>query len=124
MILNTQGYLARAINETVAVRGGGISAMPSMHLGACSIYVLASRGTRWLFPSVIFWGVIFFGSVHFGYHYAVDGLVAALVALLCWHSVNRLFTRSAERTGAALDPCSQLSPTSFNHGLGKPAGTI
>jgi hypothetical protein len=89
----TQAYLANAIDAKIAVRGGGISAMPSMHLGAASIYVVAAIRTRWLWPAFIFWFLTFFGSVHFGYHYAVDGLAAAAIAVLCWKASAAYFAR-------------------------------
>lgn len=104
MILGTQNYLASAVQQTVAVKGGGISAMPSMHLGVCSVYVFASRGTRWFHPALILWAVIFIGSIHFGYHYAVDGIVAALIAALCWFAVNRLTVRSTKRAWTTSNP--------------------
>lgn len=87
----TQHYLANAVNDRVAVKGGGISAMPSMHLGSASVYVLAARGTRWLLPAILFWIVIFIGSGYFGYHYWVDGIVAAFVAAACWFGAERYY---------------------------------
>ena len=42
----TQQYLAKLVNVHVAVKGGGISAMPSMHLASTSIYVLAAAGNK------------------------------------------------------------------------------
>jgi membrane-associated phospholipid phosphatase len=80
----TQHYLASAVQSHVAVKGSGISAMPSMHIGATSIYVLAARRTPWLAPAVLFWLIIFVASGYFGYHYWVDGIVAAGVAWACW----------------------------------------
>jgi hypothetical protein len=90
----TQDYLASVVKVHVAVKGGGISAMPSMHLGAASIYALAARRTRWLVPALLFWVVIFVGSGYFGYHYWVDGIVAALVAAGCWTAAERYYGRS------------------------------
>lgn len=83
-IRKTQHYLASAVHQHVAVFGGGISAMPSMHLGAASIYCLAARGTKWIGPACLFWLLIFIGSGHFGYHYWTDGIVALAVAYCCW----------------------------------------
>ena len=80
----TQRYLALSINSHVAMKGGGISAMPSMHLGAASIYIFAARKTKWLIPAVLFWLTIFVLSGYFGYHYWVDGLAAAVIAWVCW----------------------------------------
>lgn len=84
----TQQYLASALHSHVAVKGGGISAMPSMHLGAVSIYVLGARRTRWFIPAILFWLIIFVCSGYFGYHYWVDGIVAAVVAGACWAAVE------------------------------------
>jgi membrane-associated phospholipid phosphatase len=89
----TQHYLLSAIRSHVAVKGGGISAMPSMHLAAASIYVLAARGTRWLSPAVLFWLIIFVASGYFGYHYWVDGIVAAIVAAACWYGADAAYSR-------------------------------
>lgn len=92
-IRKTQSYLAAAVDEHIAVKGGGISAMPSMHLGAASIYVLAAWRTHWIVPAILFWFVIFVGSGYFGYHYWVDGLVAAVVAYACWQASKSFYGR-------------------------------
>ena len=87
----TQEYLSVAMYSSVAVKGGGISAMPSMHIGASTIYVLAARGSRWLGPAVAYWVVIFFFSAYFGWHYWVDGILAVVIAWLCWVTAEALF---------------------------------
>ena len=97
----TQEYLTVAMYSSVAVEGGGISAMPSMHLGAASIYVLAARGTRWLAPALAFWMIIFVGSAYFGWHYWVDGIVAAGIARGCWALAEAIFSESHPMTSAA-----------------------
>jgi hypothetical protein len=86
----TQQYLASALHSHIAVKGGGISAMPSMHLGAVSIYVLGAKRTRWFVPAVLFWLIIFVASAYFGYHYWVDGIAAAAIAAACWSVAGRL----------------------------------
>lgn len=91
-VRTTQDYLAAALHSTTAVKGGGISAMPSMHLGACAIYVTAARGTKWLIPAIALWLLVFIASAHLGYHYWVDGLVAAAVAWLCWRAAKYLYS--------------------------------
>jgi hypothetical protein len=97
----TQSYLEDSVRNTLAVKGGGISAMPSMHLAACTIYVLAAMGTRWFVPAALFWIVIFVGSVHFGYHYAVDGLIAAAIAIPCWLMAEAFHRRPVTTTLAS-----------------------
>lgn len=95
----TQAYLAGAIHSHRAVNGGGISAMPSMHLGAASIYVLLARGTRWMIPALLFWLIIFIGSAYFGYHYWIDGIVAAGVAWTCWSVAESHYEEKAFQRG-------------------------
>ena len=92
----TQIYLAEAIDSTIAVKGGGISAMPSMHIAAVSIYVLSARGTKWMWPAIAYWLIIFIGSAHLGYHYWVDGLAAAAIAWVCWKLAERCFRQKAD----------------------------
>jgi hypothetical protein len=87
----TQHYLAAVVNIHIATKGSGISAMPSMHLGAASVYVLAARRTRWFAPTIAFWLIIFLASGYFGYHYWVDGVVAAGIATFCWMMADRLY---------------------------------
>ena len=76
--------------------------MPSMHLGAASVYVLAAWKTRWLIPAVAFWLIIFVASAYFGYHYWVDGLAAFVVAWACWR-VTVLFFSSRQAGFATPD---------------------
>jgi hypothetical protein len=96
----TQTYLAASVDARVALKGGGISAMPSMHLAAASIFVLAARKTKWLIPALLFWLTIFLLSGYFGYHYWVDGLVAVPVAWLCWLGTERLFASMCDAEAA------------------------
>ena len=87
----TQTYLATAVDSSVAVKGGGISAMPSMHVAAGMIYVMAARRTRWQWLAVPFLALTWIGSIHFGYHYAVDGLLALPIAIVCWRFAESVY---------------------------------
>lgn len=64
----------------------GISAMPSMHVGSSVVIMLAAYRMNRLFGHVMaaFVAVIFVGSVHLGWHYAVDGIFAAILAVALW----------------------------------------
>ena len=85
MVAPTQHYLAVTADGPTAIKGGGISAMPSMHIASAMLYVMLARGTKWQWLAVPFLALTWLGSVHFGYHYAIDGLVAIPIAVLCWY---------------------------------------
>ena len=87
----TQHYLAKTLVLHVSLKGGGISAMPSMHLAAASTCVLAARRTSWLPSAVLFWLIIFVASGYFGYHYWVDGIAAAVLAAAMWNLSEAAF---------------------------------
>lgn len=97
-ILRTQAYLVSALGTADVEAGGGISAMPSIHVAVAMLYVMAARRTRWAAAAAVFALLTFLGSIHFGYHYAIDGLVAAGVAIVCWKAATLYFQ---ERLDAA-----------------------
>ena len=105
----TQQYLASALHSRVAAKGGGISAMPSMHLGVASIYVLGARNTRWFIPAIAFWLIIFISSAYFGYHYWIDGLVAAAVAWASWRA-SEFYLESGLFCFASEERCRRVVP--------------
>lgn len=98
-------------NSYVAKReflGGGISAMPSMHV---SMAVLMACGGRqlgrkpgWLLA--IFAALVWIGSVHLGWHYALDGAVALGLTLAIWRLSGWLVDRFVlrETPAAAWQP--------------------
>jgi membrane-associated phospholipid phosphatase len=90
-IAMTQHYLAGAVHGHVAIEGGGVSAMPSIHVAGVAIYVFASRRTIWFYPCILFWLIIFIASAYFGYHYWVDGIVGTIIAWLCWAASSKLY---------------------------------
>jgi hypothetical protein len=92
-VRRTQAYLLRELSLSFVAKGGGISAMPSMHLATATLYILAARGTRWLIPAWLFFALTFLGSVHFGYHYAVDMPLAVLVTVICWQLAGKVYAR-------------------------------
>ena len=72
----------------------GISAMPSMHVGSTTLFACYAftwrRWAGWLM--VGFWGLILLGSVALGWHYAIDGYIGAVIALLFWYGAGRAVT--------------------------------
>lgn len=79
----------------------GISAFPSMHVATATLFVLVARHLNpTLFAaSLVFWMATMVGSVVLGWHYAVDGYAAALLALAAWRLAGA-YGRRMERTEA------------------------
>jgi hypothetical protein len=103
----TQAYLVSNFHSDLVVHGGGISAMPSMHVATTAVFVMAARRTAWFWPAVVFAVIIWVGSIHLGYHYSTGGIVGAALAYGCWRAVEILQARGAamfQWTGARPSP--------------------
>lgn len=70
----------------------GITAMPSMHVASSVLMAMLAFRVHRLFGYVMtaFAAVIMIGSVHLAWHYAVDGLLGAVVALASWYAAERV----------------------------------
>lgn len=79
-------YLWNAYSEDHMVFGGGISAMPSMHVATTTwvALVISSAFPRLKIPAWCFWFVILSGSVATGWHYLLDGVVGTAGAVMFW----------------------------------------
>jgi hypothetical protein len=86
------GYVNKTFNPA-----GGISAMPSLHLATMFWTLIAIRKTRWVVAGWAFTIYIFLGSVAIGWHYAVDGIVGGVGAILCYWLAGFRFGAIAER---------------------------
>jgi hypothetical protein len=87
------------------VLGGGISAMPSLHVAVAAFAVLvAFRQTRrvWLRGAALLYGfVIYVGSIHLGWHYASDGIVGAVSVAVLWLAAGKFADRMMGTSGDA-----------------------
>lgn len=101
--LSTQDMLWQAYQSRATTVGGGISAMPSMHVAIAVLIALFGwkLGRRAGILFTAFAVLTMLGSVHLGWHYAIDGYVSAAAAAAIWWSVGWALQRAEERRGRA-----------------------
>jgi len=103
-------HSATAMNYLLATRGqdaigGGISAMPSMHVAIAVLVALCirQRFRKWQWLAWTYTAIIYIGSIHLGWHYASDGIVAAIGMVAIWIASGRFvdwLSRPAAAAGA------------------------
>jgi PAP2 superfamily protein len=112
--LMAYNHLWTAYANRFETLGGGISAMPSMHVAMAFWLAMTVRTffPKFQWAGWIYWALIWVSSIHLGWHYASDGLVGSLSAALVWRvggAVARLktpwFPRRAEAHAPAADSC-------------------
>ncbi|WP_169292994.1 phosphatase PAP2 family protein [Advenella sp. EE-W14] len=81
-----QQYLAESFGKEKLTIGGGISAMPSVHVALATLFALGSFSiNKWLGYVMSFYALfIWLGSVYLGWHYFVDGFVSVILIGLFW----------------------------------------
>lgn len=100
-ILEVHAGLALSVGDHLVSRGGGISAMPSVHLAVTGIYVCALWTRRhWRLAALAFAATIWIGSVYFGYHYVTDGPIGFAIAIGSWVASRRLVDYLGQRSAA------------------------
>jgi hypothetical protein len=85
-------YLLR-LQQAGEIRfGGGISAMPSMHMVLVFIWVFPSWNIHRTVGIIValYAGIIWIGSVHLGWHYFVDGLVSLVIIGIIWRVAGHI----------------------------------
>jgi hypothetical protein len=95
--LHVQDMLWRLYESQGLAVGGGISAMPSLHVAIAFSFVLLARAIdrRLAIAFTVSAAFILVGSVHLGWHYAIDGYVGIVAAWLIWGGVGWLLDRRA-----------------------------
>jgi hypothetical protein len=93
--LRIQAWLWDGFTVQNTTLGYGISAMPSMHVGAIFLLALAAWQSHRILASLLlaYTVIILIGSVHLGWHYALDGYVALVGVWMIWSIVGRLLRR-------------------------------
>lgn len=90
--LSNQATLLKLFQSDTLIVGGGISAMPSVHNGLAVLFALAAfrlnRTAGWILAAYAVF--IWLGSIHLGWHYALDGLVAAGLTFGIWAVCGRI----------------------------------
>lgn len=84
--LDAQDYLLSASQAGRLVYGGGISAMPSMHVSTAVLAMIIGIHIGRVIGVVFALGVLltWVGSIHLGWHYSVDGIVAFTMTLMIY----------------------------------------
>jgi hypothetical protein len=109
LALSNQAMLLKSASGDDLIIGGGISAMPSVHNALSVLFAIAAFRIRPIFGIILgaYAALIWIGSIHLGWHYAVDGIAAALLVIPIWSIAGRLadsFDRSAVERAAEFQP--------------------
>lgn len=105
--LDYQRELFRAFTTRHLTFGAGISAMPSLHNAMAVLFACAAfhHGRRIGYLFAAYAVVIAVGSVHLGWHYAMDGIVAAAMTMAIWKLTGVIV--HATRTAAGVAPAPE-----------------
>lgn len=106
---NQDGLLRLFGGDSLAV-GAGISAMPSVHNALAVLFAIAGWKVNRILGCLFgaYAALIWIGSIHLGWHYAIDGLLAAAMTVLIWVAAGRLVERF-ERGSPAPRPEAALA---------------
>jgi hypothetical protein len=104
--LDEQNWLWAVYSDNSNVFGAGISAMPSMHVAFAALLARGAfaldKRTGWLLS--IYALLVWIASVHLGWHYAIDGIVGAPMAVGTWHLAGWMLRHTVLRGAAVSIP--------------------
>jgi hypothetical protein len=109
-VATTASYLWRDYLRAGGDIGGGISAMPSLHVGIALWFALVIRAylPRLAFIGFVYFGLILVGSILLGWHYAADGFVAIVIVVVAWR-VAAAAANVGNSYGGGRDPAELLA---------------
>ncbi|SBS29725.1 hypothetical protein MAQ5080_01483 [Marinomonas aquimarina] len=98
--LNIQDLLWQSYISGSSTFGGGISAMPSMHVSVATLMALSLANMNRILGLLgwLYLIIILIGSVHLGWHYALDGYISILTTVAIWYAVKKYLPSSINRT--------------------------
>jgi len=98
-----QGRLWSGHVNAILEYGGGISAMPSLHIATTFLFALSMRNAYPVVEKLLYCYtfVIWFGSIHLGWHYASDGMVSVLCVVAIWFFAGKLTEKIIDRGAVA-----------------------
>lgn len=102
-----QAYLWDNYSSGRAALGSGISAFPSLHVGLAMINALFLRefDRRLGLSGFLYVGIITLSSVWLGWHYAIDGYVSIVLAIVVHAVIRRaMWQHKVLRSGAQTFP--------------------
>jgi membrane-associated phospholipid phosphatase len=110
-VATTRDYLWADYLHPNGAIGGGISAMPSMHVAIALWVALTLRAyfkrLQWL--GWAWFAAILIGSIHLGWHYALDGIAASLIAAIAWRVAKQIVSSETPRSNSTFQAApSQL----------------
>lgn len=95
--VSTQDMIWNAASRNQSMIGGGISAMPSIHVSTALLFWLLARAlnTKYQRLFMIFFILILIGSVFLAWHYAVDGYLSIMTTYALWQVCGWMARRLA-----------------------------